>query len=164
MPAGRGEEEPPGVGREEVEPVEGQVDSLEEGVRVAPVEPAGERRDLDLGVDRARDLGHDLDLRASDGARGRAVLPVRVRDVEGVEVGDLEPRDPETEERREVNAARSPEPGDRDARGAEALLLGVGQQALVPRERGPVVPDGGRALEGDHAGTLTRTRRAPRRG
>ena len=105
----------------------------------AAVTPRRAGPNFELGIDVTRHLDEDVELRPSERRHRRADLAIEVREIEGIELGEIERADPESRERQQMKAADAAEARDRNALPTQRRLLGLGHPADVAGERSIVV-------------------------
>ena len=140
-----GEDLGPDVDHEEVEPVDEQIDAVQEVVDVVVVDPVGETPDLGGRVDVARHAGHHIDLGLAERGGGSADLAVEIDCLEDIHVGDMERPDAKARQRQQMNPADTAHSRDGDPFGAQYLLLPLGDPSDVAAERLVIIEVGRRA-------------------
>src|SRR5262249_26199374 len=90
---------------EEIEGVDIDIDAIEKGVEVAVIDPLLKQHDIELRIDVARMCSHGRNLGVTQGRHRGTGLAVEVRQLEPVEIGEMESADAEPRQRDQVRAA-----------------------------------------------------------
>src|SRR3954454_22940244 len=123
------------VQHEEVEPVDEQIDAVQEIVDVVIVDAIGETPDFSGRVDIPDHAGHHIDLGLAERTDGSADLTVEVDRLEDIHIRDMERPDAKTGQRQQMQPADTAHTGDGHPFDAQYLLLPLGDPSNVATER-----------------------------
>ncbi len=116
---------------EEIETIDIDVGVGEEGVDGFFRDARRKKPEVELGIDRPGEFGHDRAFRPPDRRHGSADLAVEVDHIVTVGVRQGEGADTEPGKRQEVDAADPAKPGDRRPPGPQRALLPIREPAEI---------------------------------